>query len=257
MFVLQLRPYQSGLLLLPCPCSGDHAAAMPTALHHACLMQLTSCPVQPAPESPFGTRWYTAVISVHLIPPLQRDEVLKVRAQLEDVTAERHRLKVYCPNTFGAELAALARHDFPADKVRRPHRTSTAMYLLLWAGSLLGMLPALLPFIMVANWPIGRLRVPAVDWSACWGRGFCGAASLCRTPSSSAVSSDVAAGLWQGQMKGGVSVLQSVRSPGPYAQHLCCCGSVQDAMLTAGCSMRRLTCRPLQCRMLPLTGVKQ
>ena len=58
--------------------------------------------------------------------PLQRDEVLKVRAQLEDVIADRNRLKVYCPNTFGAELAALARHDFPADKVRRPHCTFTA-----------------------------------------------------------------------------------------------------------------------------------
>eukprot|EP00891_Asterochloris_glomerata_P001354 jgi/Astpho2/1354/fgenesh1_pg.00024_%23_41_t len=45
-----------------------------------------------------------------------RDEVLKVRAQLEDIIADRNRLKVYCPNTFGAELAALARHDFPADK---------------------------------------------------------------------------------------------------------------------------------------------
>ena len=27
-------------------------------------------------------------------------------------------------------------------------------------------------------------------------------------------------------------------------QPLCCCGSAHDALPTAGCSMRRLTCRP-------------
>ena len=68
------------------------------------------------------TRWYVDESwNPPIRPlPLQRDEVLKVRAQLEDASADRNRLKVYCPNTFGAELAALARHDFPADKVRRP-----------------------------------------------------------------------------------------------------------------------------------------
>ena len=77
------------------------------------------------------TRWYIDVVANSATLPLQRDEVLKVRAQLEDVPADRNRLKVYCPNTFGAELAALARHDFPADKVRHLSGTSTAVYLLL------------------------------------------------------------------------------------------------------------------------------
>ena len=88
--------------------------------------------------------------------------MLKVRAQLEDVTADRNRLKVYCPNTFGAELAALARHDFPADRVRRPHCTSTAVCLLLWAGSLLGVLPALLHAHLFQSGPC------AAACTCCW-----------------------------------------------------------------------------------------
>ena len=94
----------------------------------------------------------------------------------------------------------------------------------------------------VAPWAAAYIF--AAGSSACWGHGLHVAASLCRTPSSSAMSSDAAAGLWQQQFKGRAPVRQSAHSSGPYVQFLCCCGSVHDALLTAGCSMRRLTCRP-------------
>ena len=58
---------QSGLLLLPCPCSGNQLQLCPppSLLHHACFMQWKSGSFQQAHESHLMlTRWYIDVIQI-------------------------------------------------------------------------------------------------------------------------------------------------------------------------------------------------